>query len=227
MHIVAKPSSPSTDRPMSAKLISRLRRAIRRPRMLSSAVLALAMFAFLSPSWPPARAMLVSFNLGAALYLVLMFKLMRRATVSSMRDRARVQSEGQWAVLLMTVCVAAAVLGALSQELHAARNKSLADIALASSTILLAWLFVAVVFAEHYAHRYYMFADQLQFPGTITPDYWDFSYFSVVISMCCQTSDILITAAVMRRIVLLHSVVSFFFNVIIIAISVNIAANAF
>ncbi len=212
---------------MSHTLMSTLRRAIRRPRMLSSALLGLALFALLWPSLPSARAMLVSFNAGAALYLALIFNLMRRATVSSMRERARSQSEGQWAVLLMTICVAGVVLGALSQELHAAKNKSLADIALASSTILLAWLFVAIVFAEHYAHRYYMFAGQLQFPGTTAPDYWDFSYFSVVISMCCQTSDIAITAAVMRRIVLLHSIVSFFFNVIIIAISVNIAANAF
>ncbi len=118
-------------------------------------------------------------------------------------------------------------MGALSHELHAARDKSIADIALASGTILLAWLFVAVVFCEQYAHRYYMFADQLQFPGTTTPDYWDFSYFSAVISMCCQTSDVAVTAPGMRRIVLLHSSVSFFFNVIIIAISVNIAATAF
>ncbi len=212
---------------MPHTIFSRLKRAIRRPRLLSSALLGGALFVFLWPQLPAARAMLVSFNIGAALYLGLMFNLMLGASVASMHDRARLQSEGQWAVLLMTVCVAGVVLGALSHELHAARDKSWVDIALASSTILLAWLFVAIVFAEHYAHVYYMKTGQLQFPGTTTPDYGDFTYFSVVISMCCQTSDIAITSPAMRRIVMLHSVVSFFFNVIIIAISVNIAASAF
>ncbi len=212
---------------MPHTISARLKRVIRRPRLLSSTLLGLALLVVLWPSLPIARAVLVAFDVGAAVYLALIFNLMRRATVSSMRERARVQSEGQWSVLLMTVIVAGVVMGALSHELHAAKDKSLTDIVLAGSTIVLAWLFVAVIFSEQYAHRYYMFADQLQFPVTTTPDYWDFSYFSVVISMCCQTSDVAITAPGMRRIVLLHSCVSFFFNVVIIAISVNIAVSAF
>ena len=98
-------------------------------------------------------------------------------------------------------------------------------VALASSTIFLAWLFVAVVFAQHYAHIYYLKPGQLVFPGTDAPDYLDFTYFSVVLSMCCQTSDVAITSSSLRRLVMLHSVVSFFFNVIIIAITVNVVAG--
>ena len=99
------------------------------------------------------------------------------------------------------------------------------DIALATSTIFLSWLYVAVVFAQHYAHSYYLTPGQLAFPGTESPDYLDFTYFSVVLSMCCQTSDVAITSSSFRRLVMLHSVVSFFFNVIIIAITVNVVAG--
>ena len=125
----------------------------------------------------------------------------------------------------MSLCVAGVVLGALSNELHAAKNKSLGDIALASSSILLSWLFVAVIFAQQYAHSYFMKPGLLVFPGTDHPDYWDFTYFAVVLSMCCQTSDVAVSSSSMRRLVMLHSVVSFFFNVIIIAITVNVVAG--
>ena len=195
--------------------------------MVSSALVAVVLFLALLPALPPARAMLISFNVGAALFLALMLGLMSRSTVASMHVRARIQEEGKWAVLVVSLCVAAVVLGALSQELHAARTKSIWGIALASSSILLAWLFVAVVFAQHYAHAYYLVPGQLQFPGTTEPDYWDFTYFSIVLSMTSQTSDIAITSSGLRRLVLLHSVVSFFFNVIIIAITVNIVAGSF
>lgn len=195
--------------------------------MVSSALVAGVLFVLLLPTLPAARAMLIAFDAGAAVFLTLVLALMARATVASMPVRARMQEEGKWVVLVASLCVAGVVLGALTQELHAARDKSLWGIVLASSTILLAWLFVAVVFAQHYAHCYYMQPGQLLFPGTTEPDYWDFTYFAIVVSMCCQTSDIAITSSGLRRVVTLHSVVSFFFNVIIIAITVNIVAGAF
>jgi uncharacterized membrane protein len=110
-------------------------------------------------------------------------------------------------------------------ELHGAKNKSIWDVALAGSTILLTWFFVALVFAQEYAHSFYMAGTGLGFPGTPEPDYWDVTYFSVVLNMACQTSDVTITTRPMRRLVLLHSVIAFFFNVIILAITVNVVAG--
>jgi uncharacterized membrane protein len=202
-----------------------VRRGIRRPRLLTSALVAVVAFLLLLPSFSPTRAMLIAFNAGAGLFLVLMLVLMFRATLASMHHRAQIQDENKWIVLILSLCVAAVVLTALSHELHAAKDKSLADIALASSTIFLSWLFVAVIFAQQYAHSFYLKAGQLVFPGTASPDYLDFMYFAVVLSMCCQTSDVAITSSAFRRLVMLHSVVSFFFNVIIIAITVNVVAG--
>ena len=202
-----------------------LTRIIRRPRLFISALIAIALCFVMSSYMPASRAMLISFNVGAGFFLAMILVLMFRADKTSMQRRAKLQDEGKWTVLVLSLIVAAVVLLALSHELHAAKEKSLADIALASSTIFLAWLFVAIIFAEHYAHSFYMKPGQLIFPGTETPDYLDFTYFSIVISMTSQTSDVTITASVFRRLVLLHSVVSFFFNVIIIAITVNVVAG--
>jgi uncharacterized membrane protein len=202
-----------------------LARFVRRPRLLGAALLAVIVYLLLLPWTQMARATLIAFDTGAAVFLALMAVLMARASAQTMKRRAQIQDEGKWTVLLMSLCMAGVVLGALSSELHAAKVKSLQDIALASSSILLAWLFVATMFSQQYAHSFYMAPDQLVFPGTEHPDYWDFMYFAVVLSMCCQTSDVVVSSGRMRRLVMLHSLVSFFFNVIIIAITVNVVAG--
>jgi uncharacterized membrane protein len=182
-------------------------------------------FALLLPTVPASRAMLIGFNVGAGVFLVLILTLMFKASVVTMRQRARIQDENKWTVLVLCLCVAAVVLLALSNELHAAKDKSAGDIFLASSTIFMSWMFVAIIFAQQYAHSYYLRPGQLVFPGTECPDYLDFTYFAVVLSMCCQTSDVAVTSSSFRRLVMLHSIVAFFFNVIIIAITVNVVAG--
>mgnify|MGYP003352863198 CR=1 FL=1 len=101
---------------------------------------------------------------------------------------------------------------------------------LATLTIVLSWAFTHTMFALHYAHEFY---DEnqgrgggMQFPGDDPePDYWDFMYFSVVLNMTFQVSDVQISSRPIRRLALLHGVVAFFFNVTIIAITVNVAAG--
>jgi len=207
------------------QIVRKFSRLRSRPRLATSAMTAAIVFVGLLLIMPTARAMLIAFDVGAALFLVLITTVMRRATPQTMRHRAQLQDEGKWTVLLMTLGIAGVVLGALSSELHAAKEKSLGDIALASSTIFISWLFVAVMFSQQYAHTFYMKAAQLAFPGTEQPDYFDFLYFSIVLCMCCQTSDVVVSSSEMRRLVMLHSVMSFFFNVIIIAITVNVVAS--
>lgn len=202
-----------------------IRQLLKRPHLAASALVGVGVFALLQQSMTTTQAMLIAFDVAASLYLVLIVYLMAQATANTMRARATQLDDGKWTVLAISLCVAAVVMGALSGELRAAKAKSVWDIALASSTILLAWLFVAIIFAQQYAHSFYMRAGQLQFPGTAEPDYGDFFYLALVLSMCCQTSDVAVTASGMRRMVMLHSVVAFFFNVIIIAITVNVVAG--
>jgi uncharacterized membrane protein len=202
-----------------------LSNAIRRPRLLSAIAVAVLAFGILQFYLSNLRSLLIAFDTAVLLYLILMLILFTEATPQTMRRRAQIQEDGKWTVLIVSVIVAFMVIGALSSDLHAAKEKSFADIALASGTILMSWLFVAFTFSQQYAHTFYTQADQLQFPGTTAPDYWDFLYFSTVLSMCCQTSDVAVCSSSLRRIVLLQSVLSFFFNVIIISITVNVVAG--
>jgi uncharacterized membrane protein len=97
-------------------------------------------------------------------------------------------------------------------------------------TIALSWAFTHTIFALHYAHEFYSENDGppggLQFPGSEDPDYWDFVYFSFVIGMTSQVSDVAIRSKPIRRIVAAHGVISFVFNVALLSLTVNIAAGA-
>ena len=147
-----------------------------------------------------------------------------------MRLHASAQQEGRWTVLAVSLLLALVILVALSLELRSARNGSLLQIALAATTVVLSWGFMNTMFALHYAHDYYNTADTagagLDFPGTEKPDYWDFVYFAFVIGMTFQVSDVQISNRILRRVALLHSLIAFFFNVVIIAITVNIVAGS-
>ena len=99
---------------------------------------------------------------------------------------------------------------------------------LAGVTILLSWTFMHTIFALHYAHEYYARGDKrcLSFPGEEAPDYWDFVYFSFVIGMTAQVSDVGITDKIIRRTATVHGIVSFVYNTALVALMVNIAARA-
>ena len=99
---------------------------------------------------------------------------------------------------------------------------------LAILTIVLSWIVVHTTFALHYAHDYYSGtqAGGLAFPGDDKPDYWDFVYFSFVVGMTAQVSDVGITSKAIRRTATAHGVISFFFNTALLALTINIAASA-
>jgi uncharacterized membrane protein len=201
-----------------------------RPWLTTSTVLSVLVYIVLSLSGvKPAAAWLLSFDLGALLFLSMLARLFARTHAEHMARQARMQDTGRRSTLCIAVAVSSVVLVALSTELHAAKSGGAVAMGMAALSIVLSWLFMNTMYALHYAHGYYGdFGKQhegLEFPGTKQPDYWDFVYFAFVIGMCFQVSDVQITSHTLRRTALLHSVVAFFFNVFIIAISVNIAAG--
>jgi uncharacterized membrane protein len=101
--------------------------------------------------------------------------------------------------------------------------------ALAIVTVVLSWTFIQAIFALHYAHDFYgtgRRANGLKFPDDDKPDYWDFVYFSFVIGMTFQVSDVQVTNKWIRRSVVAHGVLSFFFTTTVVALTVNMAADA-
>lgn len=203
-----------------------------RPRLMISGAVALA--AGLSlwhwADLKPAKALLLGFDLGVAVYLIALAILFCRTTsVELMQGQARKQDTGRWGVLWTAMLLTGFVSLALTTEMGAAKGGDARALTIAAVSIVLSWLFLNVMFGMHYAHGYYgdfgKKHEGLEFPGTHEPDYWDFMYFAIVIGMTFQVSDVQISSRYLRRVALLHSVIAFFFNVFIIAISVNIAAG--
>jgi uncharacterized membrane protein len=156
-----------------------------------------------------------------------------------MRRRAAMQDAGRWAVLVVIVGgVLFSMLAIVFIQKHlksSGPGEAALYLSLIALTILLSWLFAHTIFALHYAHDYYGQATEeddedgliggLEFPSEKQPDYWDFLYFSFVIGMTCQVSDVQVTGRELRRLALAHGIVSFFFNTIILALTINIAAS--
>jgi uncharacterized membrane protein len=205
-----------------------------RPRLFSSAGLGIVVTAVLavSTAWRPASRVLVGWDVAVAVYLVLVFEMMAGSRVRDIRRRAAKEDEGQLTILVLTVAAGLASLAAIQAELAAGPGgRRPGQLALASLTILFSWALIHTMFALHYAHEFYGDdADPgggMAFPGgDEEPDYWDFVYFSFVIGMTSQVSDVAVTSKQVRRTVTAHAVVSFAFNVALLALTVNIAASA-
>jgi uncharacterized membrane protein len=204
-----------------------------RPRLSGSAAVGLAVIAALPSSWWISTRLLVGWDAGIALYLVLVYTLFARTEAGHIRGYALRQDEGRVAMLVLTVFAALASLGAILGELGSGQGtgqavRTPAQLALATATIVLSWAFIHTIFALHYAHDFY--SDHrdgkcLNFPGDEAPDYWDFVYFSFVIGMTSQVSDVTVASRPMRHTVAAHGIVSFLFNASLLALMVNIAAS--
>jgi uncharacterized membrane protein len=195
---------------------------------ISIAVGAAIALALLGLPWRIATRLLVGWDAAVALYLVLTYRVMADASVARIRERAAIVDEGATALLILTPAAALASLVAVVIELGHA--PSLTQITLAISTIVLSWAFMHSIFALHYAHEFYGEGRDdsiggLIFPGKDDPDYWDFLYYSLVVAMTAQVSDVQITSKTIRRLTTLHGAISFFFNATVLALTVNIVSS--
>ena len=202
-----------------------------RPRLFGSLAVGVAVGLTLvaATDWRQPTRLLVAWDVFLTLYLTLAAHLMAASGIEHIRQRAAVEDEGQTTILVLTVAAGLASLAAIFAELGAGSGRRPAHIALAAATILLSWAFIHTIFALHYAHEFYdeEIGGGLAFPGgAAEPDYWDFVYFSFVIGMTSQVSDVGITNRQIRRTAAAHGVVAFVFNATLLALTVNIAASA-
>ncbi len=182
--------------------------------------------------WRLTTRILAGWDVAAAFYLVLAFLLVRGFDLKRVQVRADHYDEGGVLILMLTLTAALASLAAVVLELGAARvanpHERLA-VPLGVVTTLLSWALIQTIFAFHYAHRFYRGPGDrgsgLAFPQTQYPNYWDFIYFSFVVGMTFQVSDVQVTSTALRRVVVAHGVLSFFYSVSILALAVNLGAN--
>jgi uncharacterized membrane protein len=187
---------------------------------------------FLPHDWRLTTRILAGWNAGALIYLVFAFLLVQSFDLERAQVRADQYDEGGVVVLFLTLTAALASLAALVLELgaaHAANAHDRLAVPLGVLTTLLSWALIQTIFAFHYAHRFYRGPGDrgsgLAFPQSEHPNYWDFIYFSFVVGMTFQVSDVQVTSTALRRVVVAHGVLAFFYSVSILALAVNLGAN--
>ncbi|MBR0856306.1 DUF1345 domain-containing protein [Bradyrhizobium liaoningense] len=201
-----------------------------RPRTFIALAAGILVCLLLPGTHRPVTRLLFGWDALIAVYLVLVYAMMLCNDHQHIRRAAAMQDDGRFVILLVTAVGAFASIAAIVSELGTV-HRGAAELTVAISTIVLSWAAVHTTFALHYAHDYYRNARPggLQFPGTDQEDhadYWDFVYFSFVIGMTAQVSDVGITDKTIRRTATAHGIVSFIYNTALLALTVNIAASA-
>lgn len=187
------------------------------------------------------RGILVGFDAGALVYIALTLWTMRGSDTGTMRARAKANDPDQYTLLLVALLIICVVMVAVWLELTGRGGGKGESVAMAGATLLIAWVFSNMLFAVHYAHLFYSPSDDedapdkgdgepqdrggLDFPGDELPDYGDFCYYSFVLGMTFQVSDVSITSKRIRRLSLMHSIAAFLFDIIVVALSVSLVGN--
>jgi uncharacterized membrane protein len=184
--------------------------------------------------WVPAQTrLLISWNLGAITYLGLAWVTVARADSTMTRIRAEIQDQSGYVIFLLVVTAASASFVAIGFLVGDIKGmpfwQRTEHLTLSVAALLLSWLLIQTLFGFHYARLYYSHhpgttehRGGLKFPGDKEPDYLDFAYYSFVVGMTSQVSDVAVLTRRMRRITLVHGVLSFVYNIAILAMSINI-----
>lgn len=179
---------------------------------------------------------LLGWSVGVVVYLMLAWWLCVGFDAQRTRVRAQAQDEPSVVLFLVLLLATMACVAAITVMMQQSRDLSglqrALHVGLSVVALALSWLFIQTIFTFHYAHRYYHEeklnepdGPGLQFPGGLDPDYFDFLYYAHVVGMTSQVSDVQVTSREMRRLTLVHSVLSFGFNMLILALSINVVAG--
>jgi uncharacterized membrane protein len=187
------------------------------------------------PLWIAAIA---GWNAVALVIVVLDWVTILTTPQRKIRQLAQQQDLSRFLVFLFVVVTASAALFAVGFLVNVKRSQTdghfIVHLLLTMMTVVFSWTLVHTVYGFRYAHAFYGDSDEpgghqhaggLIFPGDRPPNYFDFAYFSFVIGMTCQVSDVQITSRPMRRIALVHSVLSFGFNTMILALLINTVSS--
>lgn len=194
-----------------------------------AAALALGVALWLGPDSATGIAAVAFFSC----YLLLTAWRLPHLTATYLKHYATDTDEPVAIIFGVTFAAVAISMGSLFVVLNRPAASGI-DFVLAFASVALGWLTIHTMAALHYAHLYWRpgatpngpdAARGLEFPGDAAPGVYDFLYFAFVIGMTAQTSDVAITSTAMRKVNLLHAIVSFFFNTVLVAAAVNAAVS--
>lgn len=176
----------------------------------------------------------IAANAFFAVYICTTLAMFKNLTPDYLRKHASSSDAPVWLIFLMTLFAVVAAMISLFLLINGRAAAEPLHLVIALVSVPLGWFTIHLMAAIHYAHLYWQpghaAADKtarrgLEFPGTKDPQGFDFLYFSCVIGMTAQTSDVQITGRHMRFFSLIHGIVSFFFNTVIVAAAVNLAVS--
>ena len=183
-------------------------------------------------------AVIAGWNAVAVVILALDWVTILTTPQRKIREQAQQQDLSRFLVFLFVVVTSSAALFAVGFLVSVKKSETgghfIIHLLLTLLTVISSWTLVHTVFGFRYAHAFYGDSDDpgvqkhaggLIFPGDRPPDYFDFAYFSFVVGMTCQVSDVQITSRRMRRLTLAQSILSFGFNTIVLALVINIAVS--
>ena len=177
------------------------------------------------PGFSRSAHLVFAFDAGALCFILSCVPLLRLADPDAIRAHATIEDGGRTSLLVLAALVCLAVLGAVASELIAP-DRALIKTVLLILTLAIGWVFGNLVYALHYAHLHYAQTahakGELNFPATRFPDYGDFLYFAFTLGMTFQTSDVVIESRALRRVVTLHCLAAFVFNLGVLGFTINI-----
>ena len=178
------------------------------------------------------RALLLSFDAAAVLFIAAQLIIAGRASPDRLRRTAAGNDAGRVLLLLVAAISLAAVFVVVGRELGRTEFADAGEVVFLIATLTVAWLFGNLVYAIHYAHMFYDSQPDgrdhggLVFPTKDEPDFLDFCYFAFVLGMTFQVSDVQIASRRIRRVATVHALLAFLFNIGIVALTVNVVASA-
>jgi len=199
------------------------------PRFIMFIIVLFAGWAFatmLLHSWE--LGAMAGFDVAALLFLLSCVALLGTREARVIRGHAARNDANRHWLLIISVIVVGVLLVAIAAEVVGRSPEPFTKI-LIIGTLVLAWLFTNTIYALHYAHLAYSHPDMgctgLEFPRTQHPVYWDFLYFSFTCGMAFATSDVQVTSTRMRRIVTMHCLAAFAFNIGVLAFTINVLGS--
>jgi uncharacterized membrane protein len=205
---------------------------LKHPRLWMGVVAGAAIYFFLPHGWSLLSRVLICWNCGVVVFFALIFLWMSRQTAEQLRTRYAEEDEsGSFILVAVTIAAflsLAAVLEPLATIRQVTGSVRVAHFALAALTLANSWILVPTMFTTHYADEFYSAEEDdrpLHFPDTPMPVFWDFAYFSFTIAAACQTADVSTTQAGIRRVVIVHTLISFLFNASILGFAINVTAG--
>jgi uncharacterized membrane protein len=176
----------------------------------------------------PLTAM-AGFDVAASVFLLSCIPLLRTREAALITKHAAHNDANRTLLLVVTGIVMTVLLLSIAAETVGHRPEPVTKV-LIIATLIIAWLFSNTVYALHYAHLAYIDPDSgcagLAFPNTKHPVYWDFVYFAFTLGMTFQTSDVTITNERIRRVVTVHCLAAFIFNIGVLAFTINVLGSA-